>query len=350
MSNNDTQSEQKSLPPSDKKLRDGRRKGQVPSSRDLISGLGLMVMIVYLLMVWPQIRDHMLELVNLVARTSAGDFATSSRLILEASFRVMGVIIVPAVACLIITTILAGMIGTFGPVFSFDPVKPNFDHINPARGLKRIFSVRNVVEFAKNFVKVLILGTVFILVLRSWLKPMFHAANCGEHCLGPLLLSALMPIMIVAALSFITIGVLDLRIQRWLFVRDMRMTKTEQKRERKDIEGDPLILSERRRQRQRQGSIVGRLGVTSASIVIAGPDHLAAMRYHPTTAPLPIIVAKSRGENVAALRDEAIQHGIPVAYDEALAQALAEQHAMGDFLRPQHFPAIAQLLVSHRLA
>jgi type III secretion protein U len=349
MAKNDTESEQKSLPPSEKKLRDGRKKGQVPSSRDLISGFGLLAMIVYLLLAWPTLRDHVMELFNLVARVSAGNFQTAWRQVLGTSMEVVGIAVIPAVGVLVVTSIVAGMIGTYGPVFSFDPVKPNFDHVNPAMGLKRMFSMRNVVEFAKSATKVVILGAVFFLVLRSWMQPMFHAANCGEHCLGPLLLSSLMPIVIVASLAFITVGLLDVRIQRWLFIRDMRMTRTEHKRERKDIEGDPMILGERRRERQRQGRIIGRLGLSSANIVIAGPEHLAALRYHRTKSPLPIIVAKARGERVAALRDEAVQRGIPVTYDEALAKALADTHGAGDHLRPQHFPAVAQILVDNRL-
>ena len=237
MAKNDNDSEQKSLPPSEKKLRDGRKKGQVSSSRDLISGFGLLVMIAYLYFAWPSLRDHVLELLDLVARVTTQPFDMAWRAAMEASMKVIAIGVMPAVACLILTSVIAGMIGTFGPVFSFDPVKPNFEHINPASGLKRIFSVRNAVEFAKSALKVLILGSVFFLVLRAWLQPMFHAANCGEHCLVPLLFSALVPILVVAALAFIAIGFFDVRLQRWLFLRDMRMTKTEHKRERNKGDG-----------------------------------------------------------------------------------------------------------------
>jgi type III secretion protein U len=349
MAKNDNQSEQKSLPASDKKLRDGRRKGQVSSSRDLISGFGLLAMIGYLLLFWPTMRDHVVELLDLVSRVAADPFVTSWPIAVETAGRVIGVTVLPAIACLVFVSVVAGIIGTYGPVFSFDPIKPNFEHINPAAGLKRIFSMRNAVEFAKGALKVLILGSVFFLVLRSWLEPMFHAANCGEHCLVPLLLSSLMPIAAVAILSFITIGFFDMRLQRWLFLHDMRMTKTEHKRERKDIEGDPLILGERKRERQRQSRITGRLGLPSAVIVIVGPDHLAGIRYHRKAAPLPLIVVKARGERAAELREEAGRLGIPVVADEPLATALAERHAPGDHLGQQHFPAVAQLLISHGL-
>jgi type III secretion protein U len=65
------ESEQKSLPASDKKLRDARRKGQVSNSRDLISGFGLLAVVAYLLFTWTLTRDHVLQLVELIS-SSAG--------------------------------------------------------------------------------------------------------------------------------------------------------------------------------------------------------------------------------------------------------------------------------------
>lgn len=105
--------------------------------------------------------------------------------------------------------------------------------------------MRNVVEFGKILFKVTLLGSVLFLVLRYWLQAMFYVPNCGEACAVPVLLAAIKPILAVAALVFIVLGIMDVSIQRWLFLRDMRMTKTEYKRERKDLEGDPLIAGAR---------------------------------------------------------------------------------------------------------
>lgn len=349
MAEKDNQSEQKALPASDKKLRDAREKGQVSSSRDLISGFGLLAMMMYLLLVWPTLRDHVLALVDLVARLSTEPFGVAWRMALPAAMQLIWLAAAPAIALLVLTSLIAGMIGTYGPVFSFQTIKPNFEHINPAAGLKRVFSLRNVVEFAKSAVKVVVLGTVFFFVLRAWLPSMFHAPNCGENCIVPLLLDALKPIVAVAALSFIAIGVFDTALQRWLFLRDMRMTKTEQKRERKDIEGDPLILGERKRERQRQGRMSGRLGLQAASVVITGDDYLAGLRYHRRKSPLPIVVSKARGERAAAMREEALQLGIPIVENATLAAGLVDHHAAGDHLRQQYFPEVAQILVAQNL-
>jgi len=349
MSEKDNQSEQKALPASDKKLRDARKKGQTSSSRDLISGFGLLAMIVYLLLVWPMLRDHVIALVDLVSRLSVEPFGVAWRMGLSASFAVLWFAIAPAIGILILTSIVAGMIGSYGPVFSFHPIKPNFEHINPAAGFKRIFSLRNVVEFAKGATKVVVLGTVFFFVLRAWLQSMFHAPHCGEHCIVPLLLDALKPIVIIAVFAFMAIGIFDTGLQRWLFLRDMRMTKTEQKRERKDVEGDPLILGERKRERQRQGRLAGRLGVRAASIIIAGDDEFAGIHYDARDVPLPIVVAKGRGQRTIAMREEAALLGIPVIENPTLAAALAGEHATGDHLQQKYFEDVAQILVKHNL-
>ncbi len=346
MAEKDNQSEQKSLPASDKKLRDARKKGQVSSSRDLVSGFGLLAMILYLLLVWPVLRDYVLSLVDLVSRLTTEPFGMAWRMALSAAMKLLWLAVAPAVALLIFTSFIAGMIGSYGPVFSFHPIKPNFEHINPAAGLKRIFSLRNVVEFAKSAFKVAVLGTAFFFVLRAWLQTMFHAANCGEHCIAPMLVDALKPIVAVAIFAFISIGIFDTGLQRWLFLRDMRMTKTEQKRERKDIEGDPLILGERKRERMRQSRVAGRLGLPEASVVIAGGDHLVGIRYHRERVPLPMFVAKGKGERAAALRQEAVQLGIPIVDDPALAAALVNHHAAGDHLRQEYFPQVAEILVA----
>lgn len=349
MAEKDNQSEQKALPASDKKLRDARQKGQVSSSRDLVSGFGMLTMIFYLLMTWPTLRDHVLALIDLVSRLSVEPFGAAWRQAIPAAMTLIWIAVAPAVAILLLASLAAGMIGTYGPVFSFHSIKPNFEHINPAAGLKRIFSMRNAVEFAKGAAKVAVLGTVFFLVLRAWLQSMFHAPHCGEHCLVPLLLDALKPILAIAILAFIAIGIFDTGLQRWLFLRDMRMTKTELKRERKDIEGDPLILGERRRQRMNQSQL-GRLGLPSASVVIAGENQLAAFRYHKRKAPLPILVAKGRGDRVQAMREDAALLGIPIVEDPQLAARIADSHALGDHLRQEYFTDVATILVSQNIS
>ena len=344
----DNQTEEKALPASQKKLRDSRKKGQVSSSRDFVSGFSLLAVLIYLLMVWPAIRDRVLELVALVSRIYLEPFDAASQSAIALSINVIWHSLLPAIAVVILVSVVAGMVGTLGPVFSFNSIKPNFEHINPAAGLKRIFSMRNVVEFAKSSAKVVLLGSALFLVLRTWLQAMFHVPNCGQSCVVPLLLAAAKPILVVAALAFVLIGFSDLVIQRWLFLRDMKMTRTEQKRERKDIEGDPLILGARKRERVRQ-SRAPRLGLAAASFLISGDDHIAGVRYNRKDMPVPVVVIKSRGKAAIAIREAAGQLNIPITEDPLLAVDLAAKHRPGDYVHPRHFAAIARILIQQGL-
>lgn len=347
MQDNDT--EQKTLPASEKKLRDARKKGQVSSSRDLISGISLLAILIYLLLTWQTIRDRVLMLLDLVARIYLEPFNTAWRMTLSVALDVLWLTIVPAVAVLVTTSIVVGMIGTLGPVFSFDPIKPKMERINPAAGFKRIFSIRNVVEFAKSLVKVVALAGVLFLVLRFWLQAMFHAPNCGEPCVAPLLIAATKPIIAVAAIAFILIGLADVGVQRWLFLRDMRMTRTEYKRERKDLEGDPLILGARRREREAQ-STAPRLGLSAANLVIAGENDIVGLRYNSTDTPVPFIVVRSYGGDVDAIRKTAAEANIAIADDPELASAISATQRLGEYLHEDYFPNVARLLVYHGVA
>jgi type III secretion protein U len=342
------ESEQKSLPASDKKLRDARKKGQVSSSRDLVSGFGLFAVVIYLLFTWTMTRDQVLQLVDVVAGTYHQTFVERWQMAVAAASGVVFYAIVPAVVILVLTSIVVGMAATLGPVFSFESVKPNFEHINPASGLKRIFSMRNAVEFLKGLVKVVAVGVALWLVLRSFLQPLLETPSCGKFCVVPLLLEAIKPIIVVTLLAFIVIGFFDVGLQRWLFLRDMRMTKTEMKRERKDMEGDPHIRTERNRQRRMLATQATRLGLKHATVVIAHGDHLGAVRYDRQHTPIPTVVAKAAGARAHALRAEALSLGIIVVDDPELAPALAKQRP-GDVLKRDLFGAVAGVLVRNGL-
>jgi|EndMetStandDraft_9_1072997.scaffolds.fasta_scaffold17264_3 type III secretion protein U len=343
------QSEHKSLPASDKKLRDARRKGQVSSSRDLISGFSLLAVVIYLLFTWTFTRDHILHLVEVVANSYNQPFADSWREAATTASAVVLYTVIPAVAILVLSSIVVGMIGTFGPVFSFETVKPKFDHINPASGLQRIFSMRNAVEFLKGLVKVVAVTVALWLVLRNFLQPILETPSCGEFCIAPVLLEAMKPIIVVTLMAFIIIGFFDVILQRWLFLHDMRMTKTEMKRERKDMEGDPQIRSERQRMRRMLGYQATRLGIKHATVVIASGDGLGAVRYHRQHTPIPTVVAKGLGPRAQEMRAEAMRLGIPVIEDSTLAVALARKHRPGDILKRELFAPVAGILVRQGL-
>jgi type III secretion protein U len=338
--------ERKSLPASEKKLRDARRRrGQVAHSRDLVAGISLTVMLLYLLFAWPGIRDHMVGLIDTVAAAAAQPFPQTQQTIgvaLQTLTRTSGTI----AAVVVVSTLAAGMVATGGPLFSFEHVKPNLEHISPLRGVKRVASLRNLVEWAKGVAKVVSLMAAFWFVLQGWLQPLFEIPACGQECIAPMLIATLRPLGATAALVFIAIGLVDVLVQRQLFLRDMRMTRTEFEREQKDIQGDPLIRGERRRIRH---ALLGgvRTGLGRAVLMIAHGDTIVGLRYRPGETPIPVVVCKGTGDKGARMLADARDLGIPIVDNAVLAPALAARHTVGQTLQGEFFLQVAEVLLEH---
>jgi type III secretion protein U len=238
-----------------------------------------------------------------------------------------------------------GMAATLGPVFSFESVKLQFDHISPMKGAKRIFSSKNVMEFVKSLVKVVVVTVAFWTVLRGYIPPLFQTPSCGEGCLGQMVISTLQPLAVTAVIAFVVIGILDMPLQRHLFLKEMRMSLTEKKKEMKELEGNPQIKAERRRlQFMFATAKKVRKGVRHAAFVVAQEDRVVGIVYHREEEPVPLICSKARGQAGDEMVAEARRLGIPVAEDAALVDMLIPQK-IGDRIPAESFTDIARILV-----
>ncbi|MBV9564308.1 MAG: EscU/YscU/HrcU family type III secretion system export apparatus switch protein [Bradyrhizobium sp.] len=339
------ESEQKTLPASEKKLRDARvKRGQVAHSKDFVTGVSLAATLALLFFAWPNIRDHILQLLDAIASYSIEPFAQSAPRAVGLALDVLLTTGLTVGAVVVLSVIAAGLAATAGPVFSFDLVTPKMERINPVDGAKRIFSLRNLVEFAKGLAKLIVLFAAFWFAISGRLQSLFQTPDCGSGCIAPVTLQTLKPLAAAAAIAFIAIGLVDMLVQRRLFLRDMRMTRTEYKREQKDLEGDPLIRSERRRIHRRLAASQTRTGLRHAVVAIAHGDQIVGLRYQAGDTPIPVVVSKGRGELGQRMRAEARERGITIVEDPELAPGLMEAHAVGDTIKREFFGPIAQIL------
>jgi type III secretion protein U len=339
----DNSSEEKTLPASDKKLRDSRKKGKVSQSRDFVGAGALLAVTGYLFIVFPTVRDNIWQLVESVSRASGG--FGSSELMPSISSEVhhasvvLLLFVAPLALIIAVTVIITGMIATLGPVFSFENVKFELDKINPAKGFERLFSLRSLVGFVQSLGKLIVLATALLLVVRMWVQSFFEIPACGKTCTVPVLMTALKPLVVTAIIAFLVVGFIDLLVQRRLFLRDMRMTKTEVKREQKDLEGDPLIKSERRRMGRRAVSGAS-TGLRRAAFVLAGEDKIVALRYDGVEVIVPVIAAKADGAKFEATLERARTLQIPIIENAELAGALFERQVGTRITREFYDPVI----------
>jgi flagellar biosynthesis protein FlhB len=256
------------------------------------------------------------------------------------------VVVAPLVAALVITAALANFLQS-GGVFSFHPVKPDPQRLNPVAGFKRLFSARLLFDTAKSVVKVLVLGTVVCMVIAA----AAHSTGSLPYRTPRALLQWLQghtgTVLFQLALVLLVIGIIDLVYVRREFAKRMRMSKREVKDEHKQREGDPRIrgrLRELRMQLLRQAKSARSL--PDADVLITNPTHVAvALAYKHGDMPAPRLLTKGAGEHAARLRRRARKLGIPIVQNPPLARALFRQVDHDGYVPSQLYPDVAKILV-----
>ncbi|MEN9479264.1 MAG: hypothetical protein RLZZ298_659 [Pseudomonadota bacterium] len=232
-----------------------------------------------------------------------------------------------------------------GALLAFEKVSPELAKIDPAEGIKRLFSMNNVVEVLKSFAKSLVVILVFWLLIRDTLGDA-HRLPFADVLAQPGLLweRAWRAGFWVAGL-FALIAVLDLVYQKHAYTKKMRMSPTEVRREHKNEEGDPKLKQRRKQLHQEwaQRNVVE--AVKTAKAVVINPIRLAiAIQYDPDISPLPTIVAKGEGAMAALIRETATEYGIPILQNIELARALHDKAELDEAIPEEFFEAIVEVL------
>ena len=346
--------EEKSLPASDKKLRDAREKGKVSTSQDFVTGLVVAIGALWIWLRWPELTRQAETLLALPTQSSDLPAAAAGLTMLRAIGRIAAGMVLPVVAFAVVAAVVANMIVKRGILFAIDPITPKFQRLNPVQGLKQIFSLKSLIEFIKSLVKVGLLMSFLGLAILFGLNALLEAPSCGLACVGSAADKVFKPLLIAACLLFLTIGLVDIWLQRMIFLRDMRMTRTEGKRERKEQEGEPLF-KRLRRQRHRDATQAGaQIGVARANLVLVGGTGAsraaAALRFLSGETPAPILVARGFGEQADHIIAAAQTLELLIVEDPSLAERVARRGGVGAFVPKSLFREVAMVLVRHGLA
>jgi flagellar biosynthesis protein FlhB len=239
---------------------------------------------------------------------------------------------------------LANLIQT-GPIFSFKPLKPKGERINPVAGFKRVFSKKMLFEAFKSLLKLGILGGVAVAFFFA-LWPQLPAAESADTALvqqwfGDNAIALLFRL----GLALVLIGLLDLLYTRHKYKDDMMMSRRELKEEVKRREGDPLIrakLRELQRENLKQAASVKR--VPEADVLITNPEHLAiALRYERGRMSAPVMLAKGADSWAAEMRELARRHRVPIYQRKSLARQLFRHGQLGAAIPPEAYVDVARI-------
>jgi len=275
----------------------------------------------------PQLGEGRFELLALSGRLLAGAFRP-----------------VLLLACFLFAVVLIAEIVQVGFLFSTQPLKADFSRLSPAQGLKRVFSVKMLIETLKNVLKLAAYTAAAWLVLRSSATlDAAHARDARE------LLAALGggALRLLAALALVALifAAADQILVRRMFLKQMRMSRREVRREVRDREGEPRIKQRRRQLHTQFAKAAQSLrGVPGADVVVTNPTRLAvALKYDAATMAAPVVIAKGAHEFAARIRRTAFVHGVVVIEDKPLARALYGGCATGDPVPEAQYEPVAAI-------
>ena len=328
---------EKTEQPSARRLREARRKGQIPRSRLLSSSV---VTLGGLLGLTASAPTGFARLKEWTARLLLHQEPTGA--LREAGW-VMALLVGPALGGALLASFVVS-VATVGFELNAEHVTPKLERLNPAEGLKKLFSVKPLLEVGK---ALLVAAVVVALVWNAAaeagpdvLRTAWLEGTLGlEHLLG-----RLGPLATRLAWVLVVLGVGDYALARRRHVKDLMMTREEVKREHKESEGDPHHKNKRKALHRQLAAGGPARGVQKASVVVVNPTHIAvALRYATEECEAPYLVAKGRETDALALRREAERRGVPVVRDIPLARSLIH-YDVGEEIPEELYQAAAAVL------
>ena len=329
-------SAEKTEQPTPKKLRDARKKGQVAKSKEVSGTFNLIMVLALLWMMSDKYLDTFKQLVILPTLSYNDPFPVAFKIVTTGILQLTMELLIPLVAVSMFGAIVGNLI-QFGFLFAPEGIKPDIKKISPVGGFKRIFAMKNLVEFIKSIVKIIFLSIVVYFVIYNSIGDMVDLPYCGSSCILPVTAYLIKKLLIYSIAAFIVIAVLDYLFERFNFMKQNRMSKDEVKREHKESEGSPEIKGKRKEIHQ---EILNQAENTGKSdVVIKNPTHLAiGLRYRQGQTPLPIVTVKGRAGQARFIIKVAEKEGIPILENVPLAHALfhldVADFIPGDLIEP----------------
>ncbi len=329
-----------------KRLADARKKGQIAKSSDITSAMSFLG----LLLVFSFTAPTMVEIARAFVAESIGNI---HRIQSFDSFQ--GSLWVNALGRfasliwpLLTTGVLVGVaanIAQVGFAASLEPLKPDLSRINPAEGLKRMFSSRAMFDLAKALLKLTLIAFAAYSGIRGQIDRLLLLGYVEGYQVFVITGEVIYAVALRVALTYLFIGVIDLVHEKFKFRKQMRMSKQEVKEEHKQMEGDPQLKA---RLREKQRAIATQRmfdAIPGATVLVTNPTHFAiALKYEAGQEMAPQVVAKAQDYLALRMIEKAREHKVPVVRQVELARALYKQVEVGNEIPVLLYRTVAEVL------
>jgi len=337
--------QEKTEQPTEKRLEDARKKGQVAQSPELASCFVILFISVFLYFTIAKGFNSMFIVYSRCIRNLDIEINQGTLYaILFFAVKQFLFIVVPVFVMIIALGVFSSFLQT-GFMWSFEAMVPKFSGMNPATGIARLFSKRSFFEVVKAVVKIGALGYVFYSLIMSRWPAILALADQDALSIVRFLATTCYSLAIKVGAVFLFVAGLDYLRQRWQQKKDLMMTQQEVKEEVREREGNPLIRSRIRSLQREMARRRMMEDVKKADVVVTNPTSFAiAIRYVAKEMPAPKIVAKGAGFIAERIKETARSHGIYTVEDKPLARALFQAVKVGDYIPESFYLIVAELL------
>jgi len=346
MAEGDQDPEQKTEQPTQKRLEEAIKKGNIPVSKEVTHFF--IVALLALLVAWMlpgmvmQTGMMLKPFISEAAQLPA-DRVGISVMLWKLTLGSLGILAVPLAGAVV--AILAASFLQNGFLISGEPLRPQLSRISPMAGVKRLISKKSLVELFKNLLKISVVGYVAFVAIYPDLAAIRLLPNKTLEAVLLFLLLLAGRLTMGVAIAMFLIAIFDVLYQRFSYIKSLRMTRQEIRDEYKQSEGDPHIKQRLRRLRMERAKNRMMGNVPKADVVITNPTHFAvALKYDSASMKAPLVVAKGQDLVALRIRDLAKESNVPIVENPPLARALFASVELDQEIPSQHYEAVAKVI------
>ena len=324
---------------------DFRKRGQVAQTKELAS---VLILFSAILCIW-LLGNFALKQIYEVFTKSLGTFLVSSVhhgswiAAFQFSIKKTALIVGPIFGVMFLMAFVSNVVQV-GFLTNEEAMKFKPDRLDPIQGLKRIFSMKSLVEAGKAVFKFTLVGFVVYLIMRNEVHRIPHLAGYDVRQTFTFIGDVFFKLFGGVGFFMLILAGLDYLFQRYDLEQKMKMTKQEVKEEFKSREGDPLIKSRIKRVQRELANKRMMEDVPKADVIVTNPTHIAIALRYSSEMIAPTVVAKGAGAVAEKIKEIAKENSVPIVENKPLARAMFKTIKIGQAIPRELYTAVAEVL------
>lgn len=341
----DQDSGEKAYEASEQKLRKAREKGNVPLSNDFNTFLTIIGYNLLFLSIVVLFRNIFLKLRPFIV--NCGEFPLTIDTVKDLAFYLFKEIFLLSIAVFFLLS-FSSVVGTLSQTklnFAAEKLKMKFSNISPMKGIKKIFSLKALIEFVKNILKTTIFMIVSYFILKKYILKIDKYITLDLYGQMEEARDVITTILFIFAIIIMLFALIDFFLKRFMFLKEMKMSHKEIVDEQKESEVDPHVKAKLRQIRMERSKNRVAPAVKDATFVVTNPTHFAvALKYTLEQTTAPIVVAKGADFMAQAIKSVAKENNIPIFENKPLARSLYSNTNVGDEIPENEYAAVAEIV------